>query len=316
MFKKTLLNLLLIANLISISFQLDATAFDTKFTEDIPCKIVGNSGMKLFENTNVLFKSYNGHVLKTKIGDSKESIPFYFDYCECYMATGACRVSLLGNDSNYNYKIVLDLILEKYDEFINVTSKQFFQSLEESEKIKNRYYCNVKHTMYISSLFQNVENGDLVSVLAPGFPKPEDIVLNDPFYSYRIPLFYNAEADYGDTKDEKNGKEYILAVASYYRIDGVTECASKKLSFSSLTVNNKYQRKNHDKYHQFTSCTWGTQYVDTESNSNVISTDPHSRCGSAYGRCPDNKCCSKYGYCGTTSEYCGNGCKSEFGRCE
>ncbi|ORX42771.1 hypothetical protein BCR36DRAFT_264070, partial [Piromyces finnis] len=31
--------------------------------------------------------------------------------------------------------------------------------------------------------------------------------------------------------------------------------------------------------------------------------------------CPNSQCCSKYGYCGTTSDYCGTGCQSGFGKC-
>jgi choice-of-anchor A domain-containing protein len=38
-------------------------------------------------------------------------------------------------------------------------------------------------------------------------------------------------------------------------------------------------------------------------------------CGKGYGSCPNNQCCSKYGYCGKSEEYCGSGCQSEFGRC-
>ena len=38
-------------------------------------------------------------------------------------------------------------------------------------------------------------------------------------------------------------------------------------------------------------------------------------CGKGYGRCMDGFCCSKYGYCGKTEEYCGDGCQSEFGIC-
>ncbi|ORX81020.1 hypothetical protein BCR32DRAFT_293523 [Anaeromyces robustus] len=39
-------------------------------------------------------------------------------------------------------------------------------------------------------------------------------------------------------------------------------------------------------------------------------------CGTNNGKtCPDNECCSKYGYCGTSSDYCGSGCNPEFGRC-
>ncbi|ORX55397.1 hypothetical protein BCR36DRAFT_347197 [Piromyces finnis] len=37
-------------------------------------------------------------------------------------------------------------------------------------------------------------------------------------------------------------------------------------------------------------------------------------CGPDYGRCPDKQCCSKYGYCGSETEYCTN-CQAEFGYC-
>eukprot|EP00833_Pecoramyces_ruminatium_P018738 jgi/Orpsp1_1/1192770/evm.model.d7180000095748.1 len=51
------------------------------------------------------------------------------------------------------------------------------------------------------------------------------------------------------------------------------------------------------------------------SNSNdKISTN--GKCGVNYGKCPSNECCSQWGYCGKTSDYCGKGCQSEFGKCE
>ncbi|OUM62470.1 carbohydrate-binding module family 18 protein [Piromyces sp. E2] len=40
-----------------------------------------------------------------------------------------------------------------------------------------------------------------------------------------------------------------------------------------------------------------------------------SRCGKGIGKCSEGKCCSKYGLCGTSDIYCGNGCQSEFGAC-
>jgi peptidoglycan/xylan/chitin deacetylase (PgdA/CDA1 family) len=38
-------------------------------------------------------------------------------------------------------------------------------------------------------------------------------------------------------------------------------------------------------------------------------------CGSNGYACPSGECCSQWGYCGTTSEYCGAGCQSGFGSC-
>ncbi|CAM9952255.1 unnamed protein product, partial [Ectocarpus sp. 12 AP-2014] len=32
--------------------------------------------------------------------------------------------------------------------------------------------------------------------------------------------------------------------------------------------------------------------------------------------CPDEQCCSVWGFCGVTSEHCGEGCQPEFGACD
>lgn len=53
---------------------------------------------------------------------------------------------------------------------------------------------------------------------------------------------------------------------------------------------------------------------------------PDSSCGNLFNgnnknyTCDPNSpnggpCCSQYGYCGTTSDYCGTGCQSAFGKC-
>ncbi|OUM63132.1 carbohydrate-binding module family 18 protein [Piromyces sp. E2] len=48
-------------------------------------------------------------------------------------------------------------------------------------------------------------------------------------------------------------------------------------------------------------------------SSKKISKD--GRCGPEHGICPDNLCCSQYGWCDRTSEHCGSGCQSEYGEC-
>jgi len=42
------------------------------------------------------------------------------------------------------------------------------------------------------------------------------------------------------------------------------------------------------------------------------------RCGKDHGQCPNGQCCSKKGYCGTTSAFCSSslGCQTAFGKCE
>jgi hypothetical protein len=43
---------------------------------------------------------------------------------------------------------------------------------------------------------------------------------------------------------------------------------------------------------------------------------PDWSCGAGIGyRCPGTNCCSQYGWCGSTSEYCGAGCQKSYGKC-
>ncbi|PWY92867.1 glycosyl hydrolase, family 18 [Aspergillus heteromorphus CBS 117.55] len=39
-------------------------------------------------------------------------------------------------------------------------------------------------------------------------------------------------------------------------------------------------------------------------------------CGADKGKCPDGQCCSQYGNCGTTSDFCQAGCLSDYGTCK
>jgi len=44
--------------------------------------------------------------------------------------------------------------------------------------------------------------------------------------------------------------------------------------------------------------------------------DESGRCGGEFGQCPEGTCCSQWGWCGTTSAFCGAGCLPEFGICD
>jgi len=45
-------------------------------------------------------------------------------------------------------------------------------------------------------------------------------------------------------------------------------------------------------------------------------TPSNNKCGKGIGSCKKGECCSKYGWCGKTDDYCGKGCQSEFGKCK
>jgi len=50
--------------------------------------------------------------------------------------------------------------------------------------------------------------------------------------------------------------------------------------------------------------------------SKALVISPNSQCGTNNGfTCPGTECCSQYGWCGTSTQYCGSGCQSTFGKC-
>jgi len=56
------------------------------------------------------------------------------------------------------------------------------------------------------------------------------------------------------------------------------------------------------------------QCFSTSNSKDVISHD--GRCSDNGRKCPNGQCCSRYGWCGTGSSFCGKGCQSEFGSCD
>jgi len=57
-------------------------------------------------------------------------------------------------------------------------------------------------------------------------------------------------------------------------------------------------------------------YTSPSNGGSDTPVSKDGRCGAEFGKCPNNECCSQYGYCGSTYEYCDDGCQSEFGRCK
>jgi Predicted xylanase/chitin deacetylase len=82
---------------------------------------------------------------------------------------------------------------------------------------------------------------------------------------------------------------------------------------SSTSTVTKTTTKKSTKSTKTTKTTKTTTKTTKKSTSTKVSSS--DRCGKNYGSCASGKCCSKYGYCGTSSEYCGSGCQSEFGKC-
>jgi len=49
----------------------------------------------------------------------------------------------------------------------------------------------------------------------------------------------------------------------------------------------------------------------------TVKISTNDRCGKEDGTCPSGKCCSKYGWCGTSERHCkvNQGCQIAFGEC-
>jgi len=91
-------------------------------------------------------------------------------------------------------------------------------------------------------------------------------------------------------------------------------CGSKDGKCPNNECCSKYGYCGRSEKHCGTGCQSEFGQCGTSSTPS-LPTSTNGRCGSKDGKCPKNQCCSKYGYCGTSDKYCGNGCQSEFGKC-
>ncbi|ORX76761.1 hypothetical protein BCR32DRAFT_283840 [Anaeromyces robustus] len=66
-----------------------------------------------------------------------------------------------------------------------------------------------------------------------------------------------------------------------------------------------------------TSTTKTKTLLKTSTTKTSSTPTVKGKCGKEYGKCPSGQCCSKYGWCGTSSDHCSTskGCQSEFGKC-
>jgi len=56
---------------------------------------------------------------------------------------------------------------------------------------------------------------------------------------------------------------------------------------------------------------------NSSSNNNNKYTTSGGKCGRDNGlKCPNNQCCSKYGFCGVKDAHCKSGCQSSYGKCK
>jgi len=62
-------------------------------------------------------------------------------------------------------------------------------------------------------------------------------------------------------------------------------------------------------------CPWGFAAVLPDALITQQLDKRAGECGAGRGSCSGSMCCSQWGYCGTTTEYCGPGCQPQYGSC-
>jgi len=286
------------------------------FRHEIKCYIGGNKEadpkMIIYQDNRFGIKTFDSSFMNVKIKGVKESHEFRIQHCSCYVHDGNCRVSFISEEKGKYLKLITLFEYDKpkpEEDLRGKTFKDVFQALEKSNNIKDRSYCNVNSNLYISSIHNFISNGNLSPGYFPSYSSSKSMIESD----HRFPLYYQAEAAYGNKMDEKNGQENVLAAIGSFRMESIVECISKDSTFqeNKLILHNVYKRKGARTTE--TDCAWGSPAVDRTSNTGLISNN--GRCGSAFGKCPNNQCCNQFGYCGNDEKFCGAGCQANYGIC-
>jgi len=231
--------------LLNIYLVKSETANQNTFDNNFKCTVLG-SGSVL--DGNLTIKTFSRMLINTKLSGASQFNYFRIEKCECYTNSGNCRVATTSQEGSKNLRLIVVFALDSENIDKNninnnrnvvtqhVTFKTLFQEAQKQNKIKSRSYCNVKNSVYFSSIY-SYKNGNK-SASIPGYDRPKDIVNSE----HRFPLYYTALAQYGKTMDGANGEERLLTVIGTYRIDSVVECVSKDPSFDKVDVRNVYNR--------------------------------------------------------------------------
>ena len=151
------------------------------------------------------------------------------------------------------------------------------------------------------------------------------------YVCYKLNLLYDIDDGYFDDCIDLNGNVFNEFPFATQCKNPFTEC---KNSSNYHTANIKVSdcRSSHSKGNSDLSFKTLSNKVESRSFNYFTANGVHNRVLTGYGWCKYNnnsgrcgginglncrsgQCCSKYNYCGTSSDYCKNGCQSYFGRC-
>jgi len=238
------------------------------------------------------------HVEKTKI-----IYPCAFDNVIC---TGAIENSFyaLNTMNPYNY---FKANWSNYGKEVNIYGPGYVRVAYANDK--NDYIVEIRSGTSYSS---PVLTGVAATIMSE---HPEIKFESKSMLDYLIKLSIPNMLDIPDDKKDEinnvfvnNGKHIVYSRDNRYNGCGVNagnmHCPSGQCcSQDSKCTTNGYRCQIK------LGCQPG--FGDCEINYTL---NPSGKCGFGYGKCKEG-CCSSDGFCGTTSDHCGVGCQSNFGRC-
>jgi len=166
------------------------------------------------------------------------------------------------------------------------------------------------HSKNVYRKHSNSNYGPRVDIYAPYYVdveislKPNEVTLvKESGTSYSGPIVAGVAATImSEHPDIKFNNSSMLKYLKSNGEVGIIEGLSKKEDSNVFINNGKHIVYSKDDQYSGYGLTAGNR-------------SSNGKCGANYGVCPKSRCCSQYGYCGTSNSYCGQGCQSEFGVC-
>jgi len=228
----------------------------------------------------------------------------------------------LGLSGNYDTDKLINYSIKdypKYNDQINTTSRPLLDNIR---KISS-------NESFFMDVFKNLVKYTFnVHALGPRIDSLAELIREDAYWDFKLPKANTLKGanDYGYTAKTFDAQVKNTSIPSgttelfplKYWIIKRSEMLAKQLGVSVPSSAVKSSLGNYSNVAANAKKEAVSNAVEpTTPVSNDLPISKDGKCGSSVGtRCPDNQCCSQYGYCGTTDAHCVAGCQAKYGLCK
>jgi len=223
----------------------------------------------------------------------------------------------IGIEKQSLSKEYLEYLEELFDEFSR-TVVIVSSASNDNSPASNTYPCALKGVICVGGIDNNVNN--LKTMLTKNYKKARDsnygkeVDIYAPFYAYVTYISYDGKTKSEIVEGTSFSAPLVTGVAATIMSD------DKNTTYTSQKMLQKLKKigiKN-----AITGLPSGSNNLLLNNGKHTVYSKDDKYIGGGCGawagntKCRKNYCCSKYGYCGTTAEYCTNGCQSQYGICK